>query len=274
MGGEESFVEHGWIIGLGLPPRGRGRALLVSVNVPGGRITPAWAGKRRRRRGAPGRGGDYPRVGGEEATAQRRTSVLVGLPPRGRGRAPPQRKRTAGTRITPAWAGKRVCSRSRLRRRWDYPRVGGEEVRWARLTIWLMGLPPRGRGRDTALICWLGRGRITPAWAGKRPFRRLLHRPARDYPRVGGEEFRLVDNPAGNLGLPPRGRGRDKQTVACGTGDRITPAWAGKSSQFGLFDSDGTDYPRVGGEEKEAKSCAKCQMGLPPRGRGRAAHNG
>ena len=51
----------------------------------------------------------------------------------------------------------------------------------------------------------------------------------RDHPRVGGEKWfiALLFEPC--EGSPPRGRGKDGQSVDEYVAQRITPAWAGKS---------------------------------------------
>ena len=70
-------------------------------------ITPAWAGKRYIELDALINNGDHPRVGGEKQKNWKIYSVLIGSPPRGRGKVYPALPLYAVTRITPAWAGKR-----------------------------------------------------------------------------------------------------------------------------------------------------------------------
>ena len=215
---------------MGLPPRGRGRgrySRLLGVRLG---ITPAWAGKSfgYQERFAEYR--DYPRVGGEENAAPSVTKGQWGLPPRGRGRGLQRSARCAKRRITPAWAGKSLVSCEADFRRWDYPRVGGEEYAWCARYRLLGGLPPRGRGRVKQTVKIGNETRITPAWAGKSRNWRIAARPSWDYPRVGGEEWHSVAEPGMRPGLPPRGRGRDFPLRQRVWFDRITPAWAGKSA--------------------------------------------
>ena len=110
-----------------LPPRGRGRVLMMDLVFLSVWITPAWAGKSVA--GSPVDGGrqDYPRVGGEECAWRRDRRRRRGLPPRGRGRALEEVGFGCIPRITPAWAGKRSLQSSGGTARGDYPRVGGEE---------------------------------------------------------------------------------------------------------------------------------------------------
>ena len=86
MGGEE--VRFGVEVATvaGLPPRGRGRALMRASRVRMHRITPAWAGKSDGNHDFVLSSWDYPRVGGEESASPWASSTIIGLPPRGRGR--------------------------------------------------------------------------------------------------------------------------------------------------------------------------------------------
>ena len=147
VGGEELTQRTLDRLDAGLPPRGRGRVWTPGRGRGRGGITPAWAGKRRgsQARGALGR--DYPRVGGEERAGVDAKGVVGGLPPRGRGRANTTAHNRQNIRITPAWAGKRLCRILGLMRLRDYPRVGGEEALIRSGIVSIRGLPPRGRGR-------------------------------------------------------------------------------------------------------------------------------
>ena len=127
MGGEEFDLADGEGVALGLPPRGRGRVNYTLPVMRGGRITPAWAGKRMPRNARGFAMGDYPRVGGEESEYLGGNSVPMGLPPRGRGRALKPLHFLQRGGITPAWAGKRPRGAGRGWEPEDYPRVGGEE---------------------------------------------------------------------------------------------------------------------------------------------------
>ena len=192
VGGEESPPAPPWPPRLGLPPRGRGRATGGGAAMSASRITPAWAGKSRRRRGAHARRWDYPRVGGEETEMHQGKIIRKGLPPRGRGRGGSAADALGGARITPAWAGKSWSLGSVVVGALDYPRVGGEEPRWWAWRARSVGLPPRGRGRDVNKTEMHQGKRITPAWAGKSVARYCIAKVQEDYPRVGGEELRTV----------------------------------------------------------------------------------
>ena len=269
MGGEESVEALPVVSPSGLPPRGRGRGSPRWRWRPCRRITPAWAGKRLITLLKTCRNVDYPRVGGEEHGRSKLIALCAGLPPRGRGRGQHPLRHRIGNGITPAWAGKSRHPRRHGVASLDYPRVGGEEPEGVTSIGERAGLPPRGRGRETAQHLVLPHRRITPAWAGKSAATYKQTLADKDYPRVGGEEDDKNRGLRVLRGLPPRGRGRVRRCEMADGNTRITPAWAGKS-QFvkGLLRQD-RDYPRVGGEEEQLTATEYVEEGLPPRGRGR-----
>ena len=233
------------------------------------RITPAWAGKRFRRGKINTRTRDHPRVGGEKSLFYRFVILLVGSPPRGRGKGGRDRPFPHHPGITPAWAGKSGKNPKPLQRTRDHPRVGGEKFDFWYLQCNRLGSPPRGRGKvEIGNLLFVGGG-ITPAWARKSAIWKLPILPRKDHPRVGGEK-RIWYNPLrGQGGSPPRGRGK----VALGNYHPfflgITPAWAGKSLPAvpdGILCG---DHPRVGGEKVCAGLGMRKTMGSPPRWRGK-----
>ena len=92
----------------GSPPRMRGKGFPGPLGNIMQRITPAYAGKSfscdlRRRTST-----DHPRVCGEKATQKLFLSQVIGSPPRMRGKAVYPVRSRVHTRITPAYAGKRL----------------------------------------------------------------------------------------------------------------------------------------------------------------------
>ena len=135
-------------------------------------------------------------------------------------------------RITPAWAGKRFVFDCIKFKSQDHPRTGGEKLGKISAPNIGQGSPPHGRGKSER-----GHGRkpdprITPAWAGKRTSfpKRLCRRW--DHPRVGGEKLMSATALWYAVGSPPRRRGKAGKNGGCDFGDRITPAWAGKSCSW------------------------------------------
>ena len=106
VGGEKAGVHLALLGVVGSPPRGRGKAQAFRVRPVGRGITPAWAGKRSSHPSGSSMAWDHPRVGGEKSFRRLCWVLLLGSPPRGRGKAWLFPRLPAVHRITPAWAGK------------------------------------------------------------------------------------------------------------------------------------------------------------------------
>ena len=111
--------------------------------------------------------------------------------------------------------------------------------------------------------------RITPAWAGKSRPEKAPYPAGRDHPRVGGEKRLRAWPSALHTGSPPRGRGKGCAGFFILVGEGITPAWAGKSPLVTRLYALAEDHPRVGGEKHTAQQAIECDVGSPPRGRGK-----
>ena len=90
-------------------------------------ITPACAGKRMVFAGLDHNTQDHPRVCGEKVHAQLTADVVIGSPPRMRGKALSKEETPIMDRITPAYAGKSEPACSQGMRPRDHPRVCGEK---------------------------------------------------------------------------------------------------------------------------------------------------
>ena len=212
----------------GSPPRTRGGGRQRREPTLQRRITPAYAGRRRRRLRDHLRCTDHPRVRGEERVVNAGSLPVCGSPPRTRGGGPHRRPHLRERGITPAYAGRRRRGRWGAGSVADHPRVRGEESADARRYPLGVGSPPRTRGggpRGEKLP--LG-GRITPAYAGRSRPRSAMSPPARDHPRVRGEEQPGLAGQAFYAGSPPRTRGGDPCGCAGVALQRITPAYAGR----------------------------------------------
>ena len=148
VGGEKPMSLRAALAPPGSPPRGRGKEEDESFAAHAARITPAWAGKRslRLRHRCPGR--DHPRVGGEKTATTNHEMIILGSPPRGRGKAIRVVQSSRCLRITPAWAGKSFPGILCLILLSDHPRVGGEKLPFSSSALVGLGSPPRGRGKD------------------------------------------------------------------------------------------------------------------------------
>ena len=144
--------------------------LVVSV----GRITPAYAGKRRcgRRNGLCVQ--DHPRLCGEKKDRPPFSGCRLGSPPPMRGKVRNYNQRKGTSRITPAYAGKSLCLLRQKDDVWDHPRLCGEKMLWGRWNLYILGSPPPMRGKAPARAHRRALDRITPAYAGKSPAPRFL----------------------------------------------------------------------------------------------------
>ena len=105
----------------------RGKDLRDLVKMPFVRITPAYAGKRAGDESALATPGDHPRVCGEKLYEEMERGAGKGSPPRMRGKARRWRWSWKITRITPAYAGKRIRRVKMPTPVRDHPRVCGEK---------------------------------------------------------------------------------------------------------------------------------------------------
>ena len=94
-------------IGLGSPPRMRGKADKHCLPFFKQGITPAYAGKSRYLMRKSGEQKDHPRVCGEKELRQAIAVQHIGSPPRMRGKVAMFCRAVRAHRITPAYAGKR-----------------------------------------------------------------------------------------------------------------------------------------------------------------------
>lgn len=153
----------------------------------------------------------------------------MGSPPRGREKVSGRLTGANYARITPAWAGKRTRSWRAYGCPWDHPRVGGEKIIWASVSIAALESPPHGRGKGVVEGGHVEVNRITPAWAGKSLVTPSIPQTRGDHPRVGGEKTVTEKGETQRTGSPPRRRGKDRRLVVDVLPEGITPAWAGKS---------------------------------------------
>ena len=167
-------------------------------------------------------------MGGEKMGVGCPEYILLGLPPRRRGKVSGRRHKSLVPGITPAWAGKSLFCFTAAVPIQDHPRMGGEKLLTCERIDFRLGSPPRGRGKGFGGLHMSVFSRITPAWAGKSSRAPWAISPARDHPRMGGEKPKVLYPICINIGSPPRGRGKVVLNCECLTQLGITPAWAGK----------------------------------------------
>ena len=131
------------------------------------------------------------------------------------------------------------------------------------------GSPPRMRGKGRFLPGDALRVGITPAYARKSKY---CHFPTSldwDYPRVCGEKVGAGLFQEAVLGSSPRMRGKEENAQGWQAVSRITPAYAGKSSQRSSATRSARDHPRVCGEKSVTLILLMVRVGSPPRMRGK-----
>ena len=154
----------GW---LGSPPRMRGKAPSLAVLGACIGITPAYAGKSSRKWCGCRVRWDHPRVCGEKYRSAVMGTMMLGSPPRMRGKAIGWEASPPGVGITPAYAGKSVTDAKYTFNGWDHPRVCGEKTSSSTRCTSHRGSPPRMRGKGRVHRLMRLRHGITPAYAGK-----------------------------------------------------------------------------------------------------------
>ena len=190
-----------------------------------------------------------PRTCGEKYRENAEAMRVQGSPPRMRGKATGWLFTKIETRITPAYAGKRVLP---VRNSWmqqDHPRVCGEKTREVGKAGSLEGSPPRMRGKAVSSGDKPSANRITPAHAGKSGVQRRQAFRQQDHPRACGEKLSKPCTPVPVKGSPPRVRGKEEFACKDGSQVGITPACAGKSFLQCQCVCLCWDHPRVCGEK-------------------------
>ena len=134
-------------LGLGSPPRMRGKRLCPPCVVGFARITPAHAGKTEGHVRRSGGNADHPRACGENPKTFAASGTVIGSPPRMRGKRLQPGRRELRVRITPAHAGKTPASMSALMSSADHPRACGENSANEYMETATSGSPPRMRGK-------------------------------------------------------------------------------------------------------------------------------
>ena len=146
--GEQSAWPSGASVCSGSSPRARGTARHRHVARRLDLIIPACAGNRAQHHRSDRRGGDHPRVRGEQSSLMSFGRIVPGSSPRARGTEPAVDVVVGAAGIIPAHAGNR-CRFPRppqwLR---DHPRVRGEQSRRFRPPTTPRGSSPRARGTD------------------------------------------------------------------------------------------------------------------------------
>ena len=201
-------------------------------------------------------------------------ACCVGSPPRVRGKRGVIAGGGGELGITPACAGKTCVRRLSSFRRWDHPRVCGENFLRSLAVLLMVGSPPRVRGKRRPGSMRHRPPRITPACAGKTIRPGLPPLLFWDHPRVCGENNPLDLIQSHSKGSPPRVRGKPVAVETAKCVERITPACAGKTRDQSIALLPPWDHPRVCGENMMSGVMYHWRLGSPPRVRGKPLHPG
>ena len=250
MCGEKTAREFITYLIQGSPPRMRGKVIDLCEEKGIDGITPAYAGKR-----APHPAGglerqDHPRVCGEKCRAFLHLTVVVGSPPRMRGKGIQPCNQWVRVGITPAYAGKRAAPSGSSMASWDHPRVCGEKPWRSPAAPGTQGSPPRMRGKAASTASTSLKTGITPAYAGKSLGAARVAGTGQDHPRVCGEKAVAIIWWYSCTGSPPRMRGKEIADLPSGGA--------------------ALDHPRVCGEKRIRMIQKFLRRGSPPRMRGKA----
>ena len=131
----------------GSPPHARGRHRRQTQFRFRNGITPACAGKTDDDIRHAYRGGDHPRMRGEDITPMHRERAPAGSPPHARGRLKKRHFLLNVARITPACAGKTLPLSLSCNKYRDHPRMRGEDNGSIFPMSDGVGSPPHARGR-------------------------------------------------------------------------------------------------------------------------------
>ena len=167
--GEKPIPQIFVIQSTGSPPRMRGKVRKCRPSPAPRGITPAYAGKSGWPSFGPPPHQDHPRVCGEKCVCFWSLPLMLGSPPRMRGKALSGLLITGQGGITPAYAGKRRAPQGGGAQPWDHPRVCGEKGVVCADVMTPEGSPPRMRGKVAGDRVGVDVTGITPAYAGKRP---------------------------------------------------------------------------------------------------------
>ena len=112
---------------------------------------------------------DHPRLCGEKCPLDNPPHLAAGSPPPMRGKGTHDASQRSGRRITPAYAGKSICTCGLWLLVGDHPRLCGEKSSTSVLYLTIPGSPPPMRGKVASIFVPAISSRITPAYAGKSP---------------------------------------------------------------------------------------------------------
>ena len=172
-------------------------------------------------------------------------------------------------RIIPAHAGQTDNRRTSSRDTTDHPRACGANL-WYPVRVGpLFGSSPRMRGKRAGQVPACRCGRIIPAHAGQTSVRTGPAASRPDHPRACGANSHAAPGAYGHLGSSPRMRGKQRIQIGGRGVNRIIPAHAGQTAEYGSSLCFRSDHPRACGANDKFKSTMNFAGGSSPRMRGK-----
>ena len=132
-----------------------------------------------------------------------------------------------------------------------------------------IGSSPLTRGKVLIVIAFAKKGRIIPAYAGKRGSCSNWCSLSWDHPRLRGEKSHITLVGSAPLGSSPLTRGKEMRLVCCTPIERIIPAYAGKSPRIDCDYFHNRDHPRLRGEKLSLIGFLMFLQGSSPLTRGK-----
>ena len=212
--------------------------------------------------------GKHPRIRGENSAGSFLVKKAMETSPHTRGEPYFDKLLERSDRNIPAYAG-RTKDRSRnLRRREKHPRIRGENPSsFDQLNDKLETSPhTRGElGRFVEAITYIGN---IPAYAGRTSIRRRLFLFLRKHPRIRGENGIALDGSKVIAETSPHTRGEQDDHDKASRSQGNIPAYAGRTSHFGVISPDARKHPRIRGENNATMALRALAPETSPHTRG------
>ena len=253
----------------GSSPRVRGKQVVPVLQGDEGGLIPARAGKTRTTAAGARFTTAHPRACGENTSASRDSSVIVGSSPRVRGKRRSTMRTPTRRRLIPARAGKTRGGRGGRFVHEAHPRACGENAAGAITDAADAGSSPRVRGKRLLVLLLGFPLRLIPARAGKTPRTLRTPRSPSAHPRACGENDLRVAPQLVAEGSSPRVRGKP---VRAGQGNPhrgLIPARAGKTQDPSSSSGPPQAHPRACGENSCGGVFRGSRVGSSPRVRGK-----
>ena len=174
----------------------------------------------------------HPHVRGEDGVGRVCSGDSYGSPPRAWGRRQPYCLRVRTFRFTPTCVGKTCWQPQVWRRGAVHPHVRGEDMILWRMSLRVIGSPPRAWGRRQRSVHHQWVSRFTPTCVGKTSGGAGTTPVQPVHPHVRGEDAGSQMQAPKQDGSPPRAWGRLTRPQIGRFDTRFTPTCVGKTLDY------------------------------------------